>query len=110
MHCGPRRIGARRLEVRALLQVNLASEASKSGVSPDEIPSFLELYPKILGLSTMPPATGDPETSRPYFRKLHELAQKHGLTELSMGTSQDYKVCAEEGATMIRIGSVLYQS
>ena len=101
---------ARRLEVPALLQVNLAEEASKSGVSPDEIPAFLELYPRILGLSTMPPATGDAERSRPYFRKLRELAHKHGLTELSMGTSQDYKVAAEEGATMIRIGSVLYQS
>jgi pyridoxal phosphate enzyme (YggS family) len=101
---------ARRLEVPALLQVNLAGEASKSGVSPDEIPAFLELYPRILGLSTMPPATDDPESSRLYFRKLHELAQKHGLRELSMGTSQDYNVAAQEGATMIRIGSVLYQS
>jgi pyridoxal phosphate enzyme (YggS family) len=101
---------ARRLEVPALLQVNLAGEESKSGVSPDEIPGFLELYPRILGFSTMPPATDDPESSRPYFRKLHELAEKHGLSELSMGTSQDYKVASEEGATMIRIGSVLYQS
>jgi pyridoxal phosphate enzyme (YggS family) len=101
---------ARRLEVPALLQINLAGEASKSGVAPDEIPAFLELYPQIRGFSTMPPATGDPEQSRPYFRKLHELAQEHGLTELSMGTSQDYKVAVEEGATMIRIGSVLYQS
>ena len=101
---------ARRLEVPALLQVNLAGEASKSGVAPDEIPAFLELYPRILGLSTMPPATDDPEGSRPYFQKLYELAKKHGLAELSMGTSQDYRVAAEEGATMIRIGSVLYQS
>jgi hypothetical protein len=101
---------ARRLEVPALLQVNLAGEESKSGVGPEEIPAYLDLYPRIRGLSTMPPATDDPEQSRPYFRKLHELAQEHGLTELSMGTSQDYKVGAEEGATMIRIGSVLYQS
>ena len=101
---------ARRLEVPALLQVNLAGEESKSGVAPEEIPAFLELYPRIVGLSTMPPATDDPERSRPYFQKLRELARKHGLTELSMGTSQDYKVAAEEGATMIRIGSVLYQS
>jgi pyridoxal phosphate enzyme (YggS family) len=101
---------ARRLEVPALLQINLAGEASKSGVAPDEIPAFLELYPQIRGFSTMPPATDDPDQSRPYFRKLHELAQEHGLTELSMGTSQDYKVAVEEGATMIRIGSVLYQS
>ncbi len=101
---------ARRLEVPALLQVNLAGETSKSGVSPDEIAGFLELYPRILGLSAMPPASGDPERSRPYFRKLRELAEKHGLAELSMGTSQDYEVAVEEGATMIRIGSVLYQS
>jgi pyridoxal phosphate enzyme (YggS family) len=100
---------ARRLEAPALLQVNLAGEASKSGVSPDEIPAFLELYPLIRGLSTMPPATGDPERSRPYFGKLRELAGEHGLQELSMGTSQDYKVAAEEGATFIRIGSVLYE-
>ncbi|MEK6273947.1 MAG: YggS family pyridoxal phosphate-dependent enzyme [Actinomycetota bacterium] len=100
---------ARRLEIPALVQVNLADEQSKSGVSPEEISAFLERYPRIVGLSTMPPATEDPETSRPYFQKLHELATKHGLRELSMGTSQDYKVAAEEGATMIRIGSVLYQ-
>ena len=101
---------ARRLQVPALLQVNLAGEASKSGVSPEEIPAFLELYPRIVGLSTMPPATDDPEGSRPYFKKLRELAQECGLRDLSMGTSQDYKVAVEEGATMIRIGSVLYQS
>jgi pyridoxal phosphate enzyme (YggS family) len=101
---------ARRLEVPALLQVNLAGEESKSGVAPEAIPAFLELYPRIVGLSTMPPATDDPERSRPYFQKLHALAKKHGLAELSMGTSQDFMVAAEEGATMIRIGSVLYQS
>jgi pyridoxal phosphate enzyme (YggS family) len=110
VHSLDSRSAARRLEVPALLQVNLAAEESKSGVSPDEIPAFLELYPAIFGLSTMPPATDDPEGSRPYFQKLRELAQEHGLTALSMGTSQDYKVAAEEGATMIRIGSVLYQS
>ena len=101
---------ARRLEVPALLQVNLAGEASKSGVSPEEIPAFLELYPRIVGLSTMPPATEDPESSRSHFRKLRELAEECGLQGLSMGTSQDYKVAVDEGATMIRIGSVLYQS
>ncbi|MEP6910294.1 MAG: YggS family pyridoxal phosphate-dependent enzyme [Actinomycetota bacterium] len=101
---------ARRLEIPALLQVNLAGEASKSGVLPEEIAAFLELYPDIRGLATMPPATPDPEQSRPYFRKLRDLAEKHALSELSMGTSQDYRVAAEEGATMIRIGSVLYQS
>jgi uncharacterized pyridoxal phosphate-containing UPF0001 family protein len=58
---------------------------------------------------TMPPATDDPETSRPYFRRLRQLAEQHGLRELSMGTSQDYRVAADEGATMVRLGSVLYQ-
>ena len=99
---------ARRLEIPALLQVNLAGEETKSGVAPDEIASFLDLYPQIEGFSSMPPAAGDPEESRPYFRKLRELAEQHGLTRLSMGTSQDYKVAVEEGATMIRIGTVLY--
>ena len=99
---------ARRLEVPALVQVNLAGEASKSGVSPEELDGFIELYPDVRGLSTMPPETADPERSRPLFRNLRELGQQHGLPELSMGTSQDYKVAVEEGATMIRIGAVLY--
>jgi len=99
---------ARRLEIPALIQVNLAGEASKSGVTPQELPELLELYGDVRGLSTMPPAAESPEDSRPYFRKLRELAEEHGLTQLSMGTSQDYRVAAEEGATMIRIGSVLY--
>jgi pyridoxal phosphate enzyme (YggS family) len=101
---------ARRLEVPALVQVNLAGEASKSGIAPDELPELLELYPQARGLSTMPPETSDPEESRPLFRKLAELAREHGLTELSMGTTQDYKVAAEEGATLIRIGTVLFRS
>ena len=100
---------ARRLEIPALVQVNLAGEETKSGVPPEDLPELLDLYPDIRGLSTMPPETDDPERSRPLFRKLRELAEEHGLTELSMGTSQDYAVAAEEGATMIRIGSVLYQ-
>ena len=100
---------ARRLDVPALVQVNLAGEESKSGIAPEEVPRFLELYPLVQGLSTMPPATNDPERSRPYFRKLRKLAEQHGLAELSMGTRQDYKVATQEGATMIRIGSVLYQ-
>jgi len=100
---------ARRLEIPALIQVNLAGEASKSGVTPERLPELLELYPDVRGLSTMPPPADSPEESRPYFRKLRELAEEHGLTQLSMGTSQDYAVAAEEGATMIRIGSVLYR-
>jgi PLP dependent protein len=100
---------AKRLEIPALIQVNLAGEETKSGVPPEALQELLDLYPDVRGLSTMPPFAEDPEDSRPYFRKLRELAEEHGLTQLSMGTSQDYKVAAQEGATMIRIGSVLYQ-
>ena len=99
---------ARRLTVPALVEVNLAGEASKSGIDPDGLPRLLELYPDVRGLMTMPPATSDPESSRPYFRRLAELARAHGLAELSMGTSQDYRIAVEEGATLIRVGSVLY--
>lgn len=100
---------ARKLTIPALVEVNLAGEASKSGVSPQELPALLEAYPDVRGLMTMPPPTGVPEESRPYFRRLRELAESHGLRDLSMGTSQDYPVAAEEGATYVRVGSVLWQ-
>jgi uncharacterized pyridoxal phosphate-containing UPF0001 family protein len=100
---------AARLEIPALLQVNLSGEESKSGIDPDEIERYLGLGPEIRGLSTMPPLAEDPEASRPYFRRLRELAERHGLSELSMGTSQDYRVAAEEGATFVRVGSVLFR-
>lgn len=100
---------ARKLAIPALVEVNLSGELTKSGVAPDDLPRLLELYPDVRGLMTMPPASDDPETSRPYFRRLHELAEQYGLRELSMGTSQDYRVAAEEGATYVRIGSVLWQ-
>jgi uncharacterized pyridoxal phosphate-containing UPF0001 family protein len=99
---------ARRLTVPALVEVNLSGEATKSGVPPDELGAFLALYSNVRGLMTMPPLADDPETSRLYFRRLRELAGKHGLKELSMGTSQDYRVAAEEGATYVRVGGVLY--
>ena len=99
---------ARRLAVPALLEVNLSGEESKSGIDPAELGRFRELYPEVRGLMTMPPIASDPEASRPYFRRLAELAREHGLTELSMGTSQDYAVAAQEGATLVRVGSVLY--
>jgi PLP dependent protein len=98
---------ARRLEIPALLQVNLAGEESKSGVAPDEIPAFLGY--DVVGLSTMPPAAASAEESRPWFRRLHELAGEHGLAELSMGTTQDYAVAAAEGATYVRVGSILFR-
>jgi uncharacterized pyridoxal phosphate-containing UPF0001 family protein len=96
-----------RLEVPALVQVNLAAEGSKGGVSPDELESYLR--DGVVGLSTMPPAADDPEESRGWFRRLRKLAEEHGLAELSMGTTQDYRVAAEEGATHVRVGSVLFR-
>jgi uncharacterized pyridoxal phosphate-containing UPF0001 family protein len=91
------------------VQVNLAGEESKSGVVPEDLEAFLERCPaEVRGLSTMPPLAEDPEASRPYFRRLRELAERLGLAELSMGTSQDYRVAAEEGATFVRVGSALY--
>jgi pyridoxal phosphate enzyme (YggS family) len=100
---------ARRLSIPALVEVNLSGEETKSGIPPEELPALLELYDDVRGLMTMPPATEDPESSRPYFRRLRELAAEHGLPELSMGTSQDYRVAVEEGATFVRLGSVLWQ-
>lgn len=100
---------AQRLTVPALVEVNLSGEPAKSGIAPEDLPRFLELYGDVRGLMTMPPLADDPEASRPYFRRLHELADANGLRELSMGTSQDYAVAAEEGSTLIRVGSVLYQ-
>jgi uncharacterized pyridoxal phosphate-containing UPF0001 family protein len=99
---------ARRLTVPALVEVNLSGEKSKSGIAPDALPQLLELA-DVRGLMTMPPETADPEASRPYFRRLRELAAEHGLHQLSMGTSQDFAVAAEEGATLIRVGSILYR-
>ena len=97
---------ARRLEVPALVQVNLAGEESKAGVSPVEIGAYLRY--DVRGLATMPPAAATPEDSRPWFAQLRQLAVEHGLTELSMGTTQDYAVAVAEGATHIRVGSVLF--
>jgi pyridoxal phosphate enzyme (YggS family) len=99
---------ARRLEIPALVEVNLSGEDTKSGVEPEELERFLGVYPDVRGLMTMPPATEDSESSRPYFRRLRELAEANGLKELSMGTSQDWRVAVEEGATLIRVGSTLY--
>lgn len=98
---------ARRLEVPALVQVNLAGEGSKGGVEPAAIGDY-SAY-DVRGLSTMPPAAASPEQSREWFRRLRELAGEHGLAELSMGTTQDYAVAAEEGATYVRVGSILFR-
>jgi uncharacterized pyridoxal phosphate-containing UPF0001 family protein len=100
---------ARKLTIPALVEVNLSREPTKSGVAPEDVPALLELYPDVRGLMTMPPLSDDPEASRPHFRRLRELAEQHGLRELSMGTSQDYRVAAEEGATYVRVGSALWR-
>jgi hypothetical protein len=103
---------ARRLTIPALVEVNLAGEDSKAGLPAGDLSAFLsrarELGVEVRGLMTMPPLVDDPERSRPYFRRLRELAGEHGVSELSMGTSQDYRVAVEEGATLVRIGSVLF--
>jgi pyridoxal phosphate enzyme (YggS family) len=99
---------ASKLEIPALVEVNLSGEETKSGVAPEDLPRFLSLYPQVRGLMTMPPWTDEPERSRPYFRRLRELAEEHGLRELSMGTSQDYRVAVQEGATLVRVGSTIF--
>jgi uncharacterized pyridoxal phosphate-containing UPF0001 family protein len=99
---------ARRVEIPALVEVNLSGEESKSGIAPPEVGDFASRFPLVRGLMTMPPLTGDPEASRPYFRRLRELAAEHGLPDLSMGTSQDYRVAVEEGATLVRVGAVVF--
>jgi len=98
---------ARRLEVPALVQVNLAAETSKGGIEPGELEAYLGY--DVRGLSTMPPAASSPETSRAWFARLRALAAEHGLAELSMGTTQDFAVAAEEGATYVRVGSILFR-
>jgi hypothetical protein len=101
---------AHRLTVPALIQVNLAGEASKSGVPPDELEAFLASYPaEARGLSTMPPLADDPEASRRSFAALAQLAAERRLPRLSMGTTQDFGVAVEEGATIVRIGTRLYE-
>ncbi len=96
-------------DTRVLVQVNVAREEGKAGVDPDELGAFIARCPvQVVGLMTMPPAAGTPEDSRPHFRRLAELAREHGLRHLSMGTSQDFPVAVEEGATIVRVGSRLY--
>jgi uncharacterized pyridoxal phosphate-containing UPF0001 family protein len=92
-----------------LLQVNLAGEEGKAGIAPGDLDDFIARCPiPVTGLMTMPPFTERPEDSRPLFARLAELASEHGLERLSMGTSQDYEVAVEEGATIVRLGNVLY--
>jgi PLP dependent protein len=96
-------------ETQVLVEVNVAGESGKSGIAPAELPAFLERCPvRVVGLMTMPPLASSPEESRPHFAALRELATRHGLEHLSMGTSQDYLVAVEEGATIVRLGTTLY--
>jgi PLP dependent protein len=92
-----------------LVEVNVGGEQGKGGVEPSELAAFMERCPvRVSGLMTMPPFSQDPEASRPHFARLAELAAEHGLGRLSMGTSQDWRVAVDEGATIIRLGTALY--
>ena len=92
-----------------LIEVNVAREPGKDGVAPEELDAFIERSPvPVAGLMTMPPNAGEPEDSRRWFAALRSLADERGLKRLSMGTSQDYLVAIEEGATIVRIGTRLY--
>jgi PLP dependent protein len=96
-------------ETEVLVEVNVSGEEGKGGVEPDELPAFIARCPvRVSGLMTMPPFSEDPEHSRPYFARLTEFAAANGLERLSMGTSQDWRVAAEEGATIIRLGHALF--
>jgi hypothetical protein len=100
-HAGP--------ETEILVEVNVAGEDGKAGIAPAELGGFIERCPvRVSGLMTMPPFSQDPEASRPHFARLAELAAEHRLERLSMGTSQDWKVALEEGATIVRLGTALY--
>ena len=96
-------------QTEVLVEVNVAGEEGKSGVAPTELGAFVERCPaRVVGLMTMPPFSTDPEASRPHFARLAELAAEHGLQHLSMGTSQDWRIAVEEGATIVRLGTALY--
>jgi pyridoxal phosphate enzyme (YggS family) len=98
-----------RPDTKVLIEVNVAGETGKSGIAPRELDGFLERCPvTVAGLMTMPPLAADPEDSRPHFSALRGLAAARGLAELSMGTSQDYVVAVQEGATIVRLGMALY--
>jgi len=96
-------------ETEVLVEVNVAGEEGKGGVAPADLAEFIARCPvAVVGLMTMPPFSQDPRDSRPHFARLAELAAEHGLSRLSMGTSQDWEVAIEEGATIIRLGTTLF--
>lgn len=96
-------------DTQVLVEVNVAGHESKAGIAPADLGGFIARCPvQVAGLMTMPPFAADPEASRPAFARLRELAAEHGLHHLSMGTSQDFAVAVEEGATIVRLGSTLF--
>lgn len=98
-------------QTQVMIEVNVAGEAGKSGIVPGELGDFIDRCPvRVVGLMTMPPLARRPDDNRPHFAALRDLAQRHGLAELSMGTSQDYVAALQEGATIVRIGTTLYDS
>ena len=97
-------------DTQVLIEVNTSGEEGKAGIAPAELGDFIARCPvTVTGLMTMPPPAEDPEASRPHLAALKRLADEHGLAELSMGTSQDYRVAAEEGSTIVRLGTILYE-
>ena len=108
-----RRAAAQGRVVEALLQVNVASEASKGGFAPDAVSEALDTigtlsHVRVRGLMAIPPEVERAEDSRPWFRRLREMADKHGLRDRSMGMSGDFEVAIEEGATMVRVGTAIF--
>jgi hypothetical protein len=96
-------------DTEVMIEVNVAGEAGKGGVAPGELPAFLERCPvRVVGLMTMPPLAARAEDNRPHFAALRRLAERYALPHLSMGTSQDYVVAVQEGATIVRLGTTLY--
>ncbi|HSK50062.1 MAG TPA: YggS family pyridoxal phosphate enzyme [Solirubrobacterales bacterium] len=96
-------------ETEVLVEVNVAGEAGKAGIAPAELAEFIARCPvRVGGLMTMPPFSADPEASRPHFARLAELAAERGVSRLSMGTSQDWEIAVQEGATIVRLGSTLF--
>jgi PLP dependent protein len=93
-----------------LIEVNVAGEESKAGIDPADLPRFIDECPvPVTGLMCMPPAVERPDDNRPHFARLAELAAEHGLERLSMGTTQDFEAAVAEGATIVRLGTVLYE-
>ncbi|HUB83759.1 MAG TPA: YggS family pyridoxal phosphate-dependent enzyme [Bryobacteraceae bacterium] len=108
-----RRLNESTRALDVMLEVKLSSEEAKSGAAPEELPELIAAVRgcpnlRLLGLMTMPPWSDDPEASRGYFRRLRELAEKHGLTQLSMGMSHDLETAIEEGSTCVRVGTALF--